>query len=208
MSAGMKEMILEFFVCALAAGVLMILHEFAKAAVYMGMQRRSGSRRTYSHSIWEVHRYVDPVGVILAITSSVTFSKPFMFRIQSKKTNRMLGITGFLVLLLCFGGSMAALKMHILGVSGMITLEEQGILAKLVTLFIQYIAILSLGMFIVNLFPVSIFDMGLVIAGFSSQKYLSIIKMDGVIKVILIVTLFMDLIHYGSFRLITFLLML
>lgn len=202
----MREMILEFVICAIAAGMLMILHELTKAVVYMIIQKRSGNKRTYSHSIWEVHRYLDPVGIILAITSSVAFSKPFMFRIQSKKVNRILGITGFFVLLFCFGVSMTALKLHIMGVSGMTTLEGHGLIPKLVTLFIQYTAILSLGMLIVNLFPISTFDMGLFIAGFSPQKYLGIIKMDGVIKVILIVTLFMDLIHYGSFRLITFLL--
>ena len=176
----MKEIILEGVICAVAAGVLMILHELAKAMVYMGIQRHLGSKRRYSHSIWEVHRYLDPVGIILSITSSVTFSRPFMFRIQSKKVNRILGITGFAVLLLCFCGSMAALKLHILGVSGMTTLEGHGLFPKLVTLFIQYTAILSLGMLAANLFPISIFDMGLVIAGISSRKYLSIIKMDGI----------------------------
>lgn len=202
----MKEIILEGVICAVAAGVLMVFHELIKAMVYMGIQRHLGSKRTYSHSIWEVHRYLDPVGIILSITSSVAFSRPFMFRIQSKKVNRILGITGFAVLLLCFLGSMAALKLHILGVSGMTTLEGHGLVPKLVTLFIQYTAILSLGMLIANLFPISIFDMGLLIAGFSSRKYLSIIKMDGIIKLIFVGTLFMDLIHYGSFRLIMLLL--
>ena len=198
----MKEIILEGVICA----ILMVFHELIKAMVYMGIQRHLGSKRTYSHSIWEVHRYLDPVGIILSITSSVAFSRPFMFRIQSKKVNRILGITGFVVLLLCFLGSMAALKLHILGVSGMTTLEGHGFVPKLVTLFIQYTAILSLGMLFANLFPISIFDMGLLIAGFSSRKYLSIIKMDGIIKLIFVGTLFMDLIHYGSFRLIMLLL--
>ncbi len=202
----MKEIILEGVICAIAAGVLMILHELVKAIVYMGIQRHLGSKRTYSHSIWEVYRYLDPVGIILSVTSSVAFSRPFMFRIQSKKINRTLGITGFAVLLLCFCGSMAALKLHILGVSGMTTLEGHGILPKLITLYIQYTAIISLGMLVANLFPISIFDMGLVIAGFSSQKYLGIIKMDGIIKVIFVITLFMDLIHYGCFRFIMLLL--
>lgn len=202
----MKEIVLEWGICALAAAVLMILHELSKALVYMGIQRMKGSKRTYTHSIWEVWRYLDPIGILLAVTSSVTFSKPFMFRIQDKKVNRILGVTGFVVLLLCFGGSMAALKLHVFGVSGMATLEGQGIAAKLITLFIQYMAILSLGMLLANLFPVSTFDMGLLIAGISSRKYLGIIKMDAVIKLIFIVTIFMDLISYGSYRFIIFML--
>lgn len=202
----MRELILEFAICAVAASVLMIVHELSKAMVYMGIQRHRKKKRIYTHSIWEVHRYLDPVGILLAITSSVTFSKPFMFRIQDKKVNRILGITGFLVLLLCFGASMTALKLHVFGVSGMETLEGHGLFAKIVTLFIQYIAILSFGMLVANLFPVSTFDMGLLIAGASSQKYLSIIKMDAVIKVIFIVAVILDLIQYGGYRLIMFLL--
>lgn len=202
----MKELILEFAICAAAAALLMIVHELSKAIVYTCIQRYRKNSRVYSHSIWEVHRYLDPVGIILSMTSSVAFSRPFMFRIQDKKVNRILGITGFLVIILCFGGSMAALKCHVFGVSGLQTLEGQGTAAKIITLFIQYIAIVSFGMFCTNLFPVSTFDMGLLIAGYSSQKYLAIIKMDAVIKVIFMVAVFLDLIHYGGYRLISFLL--
>ena len=95
---------------------------------------------------------------------------------------------------------------RVFGVSGIVTLEGHGLAAKIITLFIQYIAIISFGMFCTNLFPVSTFDMGLLIAGYSSRKYLGIIKMDAVIKVILIITVFVDLINYGSYRLISFLL--
>lgn len=196
----MKEIALEWLICAMAAAVLMVVHELSKAVVYMGIQKARGNKRKYTHSIWEVHRYLDPVGIILAITSSVAFSKPFMFRIQDKKVNRILGITGFAVLLACFGGSVAALKMHLFGVSGMATLENQGDVAKIITLFIQYLAILSFGMLITNLFPVSTFDMGLMIAGASAQKYLGIIKMDAVIKMIFVVAVFTDLISYGGYR--------
>lgn len=202
----MQEIILEWFVCAFAAMVLMIVHELSKAVVYMAIQRLKGNKRTYSHSIWELHRYIDPVGLVLSVTSNVAFSKPFMFRIQDKKVNRILGITGFGVLLLCFAGSMAAIKLHVFGVSGMTVLEGKGILVKVTTLFIQYMAILSLGMIIANLFPVSTFDMGLLIAGVSAKKYLGIIKMDAVIKLIFVVTLFLNFFYYGSYRLINLLL--
>jgi len=202
----MKELITECIICAAAAAVLMVVHELSKAMVYMGIRRHRKNSRKYSHSIWEVHRYLDPVGIILSVTSGVAFSRPFMFRIQDKKINRVLGITGFLVILLCFFCSMTALKCHVFGVSGLKTLEGQGLFAKVITLFIQYIAIISFGMFCTNLFPVSTFDMGLLIAGYSSQKYLGIIKMDAVIKVIFMVTVFLDLINYGGYRLISFLL--
>ncbi len=202
----MEELMLEFAICAVAAAVLMAVHEWAKAAVYMGIQRYRKNRKAYTHSIWEIYRYIDWVGILFAITSSVTFSKPYMFRIRDKKTNRILGITGFLVLLSCFAGSMVALRLHAFGVSGMQTLEGHGMPAKAASLLLQYLAILSLGMFIANLFPVSTFDMGLLIAGFSSRKYLAIIKMDAVIKMIFILTVILNLIQYGGYRLISFLL--
>ncbi|MDD7403696.1 MAG: hypothetical protein SO170_00510 [Butyribacter sp.] len=202
----MGELLLEFLICAVVAVCLMVVHELSKAIVYIGIQRFRGNKRTYQHSIWAVHRYIDPVGVILAVTSSVPFSKPFMFRIQNKKVNRILGITGFLVLFLCFFGSMAALKCHIAGVNGMKTLEGQGMVLKIVTLSIQYCAILSFGMLIANLFPISTFDMGLIIAGFSAEKYLNLIKKDAIIKIIFVITIFFGIIHYGGYRLITFLL--
>lgn len=202
----MKELVLEFVICAVAASVLMIIHELSKAIVYMAIQRISNSKRTYNHSIWAVYRYLDPIGVILAITGSVTFSRPFMFRIQNKKVNRILGMAGFFVLLVCFVASMLALKFHVGGVVGMTTLEGHGMFWKVVTLFIQYIALLSFGMIVANLFPISTFDMGLLIAGFSSEKYLSIIKMDAVIKVIFLITIFLDVINYGGYRLISLIL--
>lgn len=202
----MGEILLEAGICIVAASLLMIVHELSKALAYMAIQRREGTRRKFAHSIWEVYRYLDPVGILLSVTSSVAFSRPFMFRIQKKRTNLILGITGFLVLLLCFGGSVFAIRCHVLGVQGMTTLSGQGLGRKCVTLLIQYLAILSLGMLIANLFPISTFDMGLVIAGISSQKYLNIIKMDGVIKVIFILAVLLNLIHFGSYKLIHLLL--
>ncbi len=202
----MEEILLEAAICVVAASLLMVVHELSKALAYMAIQRREGTCRKFAHSIWAVYRYLDPVGMLLSVTSSVTFSRPFMFRIQKKRTNLILGITGFLVLLLCFGGSIFALRCHVFGVQGMITLSGQGLGIKCVTLLIQYLAILSLGMLIANLFPISTFDMGLVIAGISSQKYLNIIKMDGVIKIIFILAVLLNLIHYGSYRVIHLLL--
>ena len=84
----MKELLLEIAICAAAAAFLMVFHELSKAIVYMGIQRLRKNSRTYSHSIWEIQRYLDPVGIILSITSGVAFSRPFMFRIQSKKVKK------------------------------------------------------------------------------------------------------------------------
>ena len=62
-------------------------------------------------------------------------------------------------------------------------------------------AILSFGMFASNLFPVSVFDMGLIVAGISAKKYLQIIKRDAVIKMLFIVVLLLNLIAQAGYRL-------
>lgn len=49
--------------------------------------------------------------------------------------------------------------------------------------------------FVVNLFPVSTFDMGLVVAGASPQNYLGIIKADSSIKLILMLVFILNLIN-------------
>ena len=38
-------------------------------------------KAAFSHSMWAVYRYIDPIGLILAVVSNVPFSKPFMFRV-------------------------------------------------------------------------------------------------------------------------------
>ncbi|MBQ1393889.1 MAG: hypothetical protein IIY81_10255, partial [Lachnospiraceae bacterium] len=57
-------------------------------------------------------------------------------------------------------------------------------------------AILSVSMFFVNLFPISVFDMGLCIAGVSSKHYLGIIKSDMLIKIILMLAIAVGVIRY------------
>ena len=73
-------------------------------------------------------------------------------------------------------------------------------------IFVQYLAMLSFGMFVANLFPVSTFDMGLLIAGTSPTGYLGMLKVDGTVKLIFVLVLLFDLIHYGASRLILLLL--
>ncbi|MBR1742683.1 MAG: hypothetical protein IJ733_12625 [Lachnospiraceae bacterium] len=196
----MKQHLFEMVICILAAITLMIVHELAKILVYMGLQKKAGNKKKYHHSIWAVYRYIDPIGVILSVTSQVVLSKPFMFRIQNKKYNRILGCTGFLVLFLSFFGSIYAIKMHAFGVSGMNIVANAGFFNRAGGLYIQYMALLSVGMFLTNLFPVSTFDMGLLIAGFSSKKYLGIIKMDSVIKLIYVLALLVDLFYFSAYK--------
>lgn len=202
----MNEILLEIAVGIFISILLMVMHELSKSIVYKIICRRNGYSNNGSHSIFEVWRYIDPVGIILSVTSYAPVSKPHMFRIRDKKTNLILGIIGFAVNIILFTGSIIILIYGYGGDNGINTALNMGIGSRIIVLSFQYIAILSFGMFVVNLFPVSTFDMGLIIAGISARYYLNIIKSDSKIKLILLITLLLDIIHYACVRIINVLL--
>lgn len=175
----MKDIALEILICTIVAALLMIIHELTKSIAYLCVRRAEGRKVSQSSNILAVWRYVDPLGMLLSVVCLVPFSKPYLFRIRDKKTNMVLGITGFSVLFALFVGSIFILKT-----------------THAFPLFWQYVAILSFDMFIANMFPISTFDIGLVIAGVSSRHYLHIIKADSAIKLIFIVALMSDLIRF------------
>lgn len=202
----MSEILLEIAVCIFVSLLIMIMHELPKSIVYKIVCKGNGCSKIGSHSIFEVWRYIDPVGIILSVTCYAPVSKPHMFRIREKNTNLILGITGFAVNILLFTGSVIILRYGYGGESGIFAALNTGIVDRILVLAVQYIAILSFGMFVVNLFPVSTFDMGLIIAGISARYYLNIIKSDSVIKLILMITLLLDIIHYACIRMLNVLL--
>lgn len=195
----MTDIFLEILLCLLAACSLMVLHEGMKVLVYIARKKELPSQ---GGSPWKLWRYIDPVGLLLAVSCYVPLSRPYFFRIRDKKTNRLLGITGLATLLAVFAGSILILRFGYGGIAGLNRIkEERDILDSLPPAFVQSLSILSFGMIAANLFPVSTFDMGLLIAGFSSRAYLSIIKADGTIKLIFILTLLLGIIRYGGLRL-------
>ena len=173
----MKEIALEIPVCIIAAALIMVIHELTKSIVYLCVRRIQGQAASHNNSIFAIWRYIDPLGLLLSATCFVPFSKPHLFRIRDKKTNMILGVTGFTALLSLFILSIAVLKTGCLGMGTLF--KAGGITARIVSIFWQYMAILSFDMFIANMFPVSTFDMGLVM---------------------------FDIIHYGCIRLLRLLL--
>lgn len=194
----MKEILLEIVLCLAAAACLMIFHESVKVIVYT-VCRRGKSR--FRVSPWKVWRYIDPVGLILAVTSYVPVSRPYFFRIRDQRTNRLLGIAGLLSLVFVLTGCVVLLRRCYGGLDGISHMAVIHWWERLLPMFLQYLSLLSFGMLVINLFPVSTFDMGLLLAGFSSAMYLRIIKSDGTIKMIVILVLLLDLIRYGAARL-------
>lgn len=194
----MTDILLKISVCLLAASLLMVFHESVKVLVYRLCKKGSFSGKI---SPWKFWRYIDPVGLILAVVCSVPVSKPYFFRIREQKTNLMLGITGLLSLLAVFTGSVLVLQYYYGGMAGLDRIVIDHWYEQIIPMFVQYMALLSFGMLAANLFPVSTFDMGLLVAGISAPSYLKIIKADGAVKMILMLALLLDVIRYGGIRL-------
>lgn len=202
----MKRLILEIVICLVAAVLLMVLHELFKAVIFVLLRVKENNKQIIKRrGIWKLWRYIDPVGLVLAVTCYVPVSKPFMFRIRDKKTNLIIGISGLVFLAVIFFGSVQML--HIIygtNANAAAALNSSGNRMAGI-LFWQYMQMLSFDYFIVNLFPVSTFDMGHIIAGKSARIYLGIIKADTQIKLLLILTLFLNLINAGYMGFIKFL---
>ena len=101
----MKEWLLEVVVCLIAAALLMIIHELFKAIVYMIVRGHKQGGNIDKKGIWKIFRYIDPLGLILAVTCYVPVSKPYMFRIRDRKTNIIIGLSVFFVLIIIFFSS-------------------------------------------------------------------------------------------------------
>ncbi len=200
----MKIQLISLLAAFVAGGIVMILHEFPKAYIYNRLNPNQDPKR--KRNIYKLHHYIDPIGMILCITNQAGFSKPYMYRIKDKKTNFILGITGMLSLLTLFLVSMAILRFGI-GVNSELNYSETISIYELILQFLLvYIALISISMFIVNLFPISTFDMGLCIAGKSPAKYFVIIQNDYFIKMILILAiLFQFITRFGALIMTSFL---
>lgn len=187
----------------IVAIVVMIVHELPKAILFLITTRGEEHKRIKMHAC-KLHRYIDPIGLLLSVVSYAGFSKPLMLRVRSQKKNLAMGITGLLTLGCLFAIAVSCLKLHYhmeqLEVSavGVTKIAEQ--------LFFIYLAMLSGSMFLVNLFPVSVFDMGMVVAGISARNYLNIIKNDTFLKGILIFAIAIGMIRFFSFEIVEMLL--
>lgn len=178
---------------AIITGILvMILHELPKSIIYnhLGEKKYKG--------IWKVYQYIDPIGLVFCITAYAGFSRPFMYRIKEKRINLILGITGFLSLVTIFIASIVVLRFQYSTKLGEGPVQFESYIGFLNFYFWASSAKISLGMILVNLFPVSTFDLGLIIAGKSPSKYFAIIRSDYFIKMILILSVMLGLISMIS----------
>lgn len=172
----------------IASCFVMMLHEIPKTILFFCLEKRKGLGKQLIKS----YQFIDPIGLIFCIAGFGGFSKTYMLRTKKDKNNIILGITGYLTLLII---SIISLLICKFGFPDVTLLSYWELF---VFMIVQYLSILSLGMFIVNLFPLMTFDMGLIISGVSREKYFSIIRNDYFIKMILVLSTLLGIIRMMS----------
>ena len=131
-------------------------------------------KAAFSHSMWAVYRYIDPIGLILAVVSNVPFSKPFMFRVRDKKNKSGYGDFRILYISGCFAFCICSLHFDLFGLGSILQQDPLSVGKRVV--LADNIWHFKLWDVCGKSFPVSVFDIGLIVAGTSAKKYLQIIK--------------------------------
>ncbi|TCK97977.1 hypothetical protein EDC19_0383 [Natranaerovirga hydrolytica] len=183
--------ILKLLAVALAAIVVMYLHELPKSIAYIHLNPLQ--RKKEKNSIYKIKQYVDPLGLIFFITSFVGFSRPFAYRIKDKKTNYVLGIVGLVACLI------SALFFYSLYITLIINLRisiffyETGSLIyvyRFIEFFLRSGVLLSIMLFFVNvLIPIPSFDIAMIIASKSPKKYFTLHQYEKFLQLLFIVLL-------------------
>ncbi|MFA9463684.1 MAG: hypothetical protein ACERKN_05270 [Velocimicrobium sp.] len=181
----MELKLLSIGAVLLASCIVMILHEIPKTAVFFSLERRNHLGKQLLKS----HQFIDPVGLIFSLTGFCGFSKSYMLRSKRTKDNIILGVVGYVTLILV---SIVALLICKFGFGSVDNISNGKLFLFMV---VQYSSIISFGMLITNLFPLMTMDMGLIIAGISREKYFSIIRNDYFIKMIFILCALLGIIR-------------
>ncbi len=191
----MKEQLMVLAASFLAGAMIMILHELPKAMIYQYNEKKHNLPHK---NVFALHHYIDPIGLIFCMVMKVGFSKPYLYRIKEKKMNMVLGMAGYLSLLIQFFISTAVLRFYF-------HMDHTFTIAGSHTFFYEFLvyftcayAILSMGMLITNLFPYMASDMGLVIAATSPLKFFTVIRADYLIKMVWLFTVLLGIIRSMS----------
>ena len=178
-------------IAIVAAVIVMVIHELTKAiayAIYIKIYNKKYNKNEKCPGIWKIYRYVDPIGLILAATSNGIFSKQYPFVIRSKKASCLIGLSGYLSMLVAFGASVISYRVFF-GQDIMFNDNQIAVyyIVKGIKYILEFIAYFSATMLLVNLFPLATFDMSLVVASCSPIAYLKIRKFDLFFKLIFLI---------------------
>lgn len=186
----MKHEILKslalLIIAFIAAAIVMILHELIKAiaySIYIKIYNKKYNQNEECTDVFKIHRYIDPIGIILAITHNGILSKQHSFVIRSKKASFLIGLIGYITLALTFIISVIIYRSIFLDTIILPTDNIYiGYIVKSLKILIEYISLYSITLLIVNLYPIATFNSSLIIATISPNAYLTIRKFDLFIK--------------------------
>ncbi len=201
----MLEQLIQLILLIIASIIVMVLHELPKAIIYASTYHQDN--KLNKKNVLALYQYIDPIGLIFCVTQMAGFSKPYVYRLNDKELNRKLGITGYVSLLLVFTFSILLINLMSLKYEGL-GLDEINMAGNMFFSFVIYMAYISIGMFLINLFPIATFDMGLIIASRSSDKFYFIISNDYFIKVFLILFMLFNIFSNISVLIINFFLVI
>ncbi len=173
--------LINIIVSALAAGFVMIVHEFIKAVVYVVASGHSSKKK----EIFNLIRYLDPIGLILFLTCGAGFSRPYSYTLKSRKSNLAIGAAGFL--------SMAVTAF--VGCYLYWSLDFSLYGAKI---FVYYTVMFSVALFMVNLVPIITSDMALVILAVAPGRLITLIKNEAFIKGLLVLLIILGVAHTAT----------
>lgn len=175
-------------IAIVAAFIVMIVHELCKSiayAIYIRIYNKKYNKKEKCVGVFKLHRYIDPIGVIFAATSNGIFSKQYPFVIRSRKASFLIGLAGYLSMIALF---LVTIFIYRAFFGHDIVLDrDQMVLYYLIkgTKYImEFVAYFSATLFLVNLFPISTFDVSLIVATLSPMVYLKIRKYDIFFKLI------------------------
>lgn len=183
---------IEVIALLLASALAMILHELPKSIVYVltGRHCQAGDRRR----IFQLNRYVDPVGWLLFLFCRAGSSRPYPYRLKEKDTNVAIGLTGFLSLGVML---MAGYTFYNLVVPKLPMIFEFISGGYWMWFFVQlgwYFIYSVIVLFIVNLFPMMSSDIFLIIIAIWPSKLIPLMKNDSLIKGVLIICIVLGVI--------------
>ncbi|MBQ2275471.1 MAG: hypothetical protein U0L23_08415 [Lachnospiraceae bacterium] len=186
----MKKKLVILLAALLVAVIISLCHELPKAFVYRMSQKK---KRKMRH-LFKVQHYIDPIGLLFQTICYAGFSKPYLYGIKDKKTNLLIGIVGFLSLILCacVGGGLFYITVDYLNTPN---LSASIYWQTFIYSFSYFFMLFPITMAMVNLFPISTFDISMVIAGINLKRYFILLSHETYVKILLLLV-----IMYGGFK--------
>jgi hypothetical protein len=182
----MHENLILMAASLIAGIVCMILHEIPKVMLYRRYIRKKPVEELMMTTYGKVNpvHFIDPIGLLFCIMFRVGFSKPSYYRMKDKELNCKLGITGLLSLMVQFLILVSVLRFG-LGLDAKLSIpDNSSFLFEFSMYFLASYAIICVGMFLTNLFPLLSTDMAWLLTSQSPMKFIVLLKSDFLVKMV------------------------